>query len=47
MAATDKPRSPDHPFYMALNKLLAEAKLREHGLHKLLGTIQYPGGKTA
>jgi transposase len=26
IAATDMPRSPGHPFYVALNKLLAEAK---------------------
>ncbi|MCC7063119.1 MAG: hypothetical protein IT456_09965 [Planctomycetes bacterium] len=26
VAASDMPRSPGHPFYVALNKLLAEAK---------------------
>ena len=26
IAATDMPRSPGHPFYVALNKLLVEAK---------------------
>jgi RNA-directed DNA polymerase len=28
-------------------RLWPMTKLREHGLHKLLGTIQYPGSKTA
>ena len=44
VAASDMPRSPGHPFYVALNKLLAEAKFDAY-VEELCEPLHRDGGR--
>lgn len=44
VAASDMPRSPGHPFYVALNKLLAEAKFDAY-VEELCEPLYREGGR--